>query len=94
MPTARDIQEPGLWACLALRHSPGLGPKTAKIILAHFETAEQAWTASNDLAHRFGLTLYDATYLELAQRLRLPLATLDRELRKAAKKSGVQLLGK
>ncbi len=58
------------------------------------ETAEQAWTVTNDAAHRFGLTVYDAAYLELAQRLDVPLATLDKELRKAAKKSGVQLLGK
>ena len=58
------------------------------------ETAAQAWTSTHDLSHRFGLTVYDAAYLELAQRLNLPLATLDRELRKAAKKSGVPLLGK
>jgi predicted nucleic acid-binding protein len=37
--------------------------------------------------------LYDAAYLELAQRLRLPLATLDRELRAAARAEGVALLG-
>lgn len=58
------------------------------------ETAEQAWTASSDLSRRFGLTVYDAAYLELAQRMNLPLATLDMDLRKAAKKTGVPLLGK
>jgi len=35
------------------------------------------------LADRFRLTLYDAAYLELAQRRALPLATLDFDLRKA-----------
>jgi predicted nucleic acid-binding protein len=39
------------------------------------------------------LTFYDAAYLELAQRLGLPLATLDRELADAARGEGVPLLG-
>ena len=39
------------------------------------------------------LTSYDAMYLDLAVRRRLPLATLDADLRKAAKKLGVTLLG-
>lgn len=39
------------------------------------------------------LTLYDAAYLELAQQLNLPLATLDQDLRKAAQAHGVVLLG-
>jgi predicted nucleic acid-binding protein len=42
-------------------------------------------------AHR--LTIYDAAYLELAQRYELPLATLDRHLRQAAEQAGVALLG-
>ena len=45
----------------------------------------EAWTATLSLSERFSLTLYDATYLELAQRQNLPLATLDQELRAAAK---------
>ena len=40
------------------------------------------------------LTSYDAVYLELATRRRLPLATLDDPLRRAAKALGVKLLGK
>ena len=39
------------------------------------------------------LTSYDAMYLDLAVRLNLPLATLDDDLRKTAKKLGVSLLG-
>jgi predicted nucleic acid-binding protein len=42
-------------------------------------------------AHR--LTSYDAIYLDLAIRRGLPLATLDADLRKVAKKLGVSLLG-
>lgn len=39
------------------------------------------------------LTAYDAIYLDLAVRRHLPLATLDVDLRKAAKKLSVKLLG-
>ena len=37
------------------------------------------------------LTSYDATYLLLAEKLSCPLATLDKDLRKAAKKRGVEI---
>jgi predicted nucleic acid-binding protein len=57
------------------------------------ETHQHAWGATALLATRYRLTLYDAAYLELAQRRRLPLATLDRELRVAAAAEGVSLLG-
>jgi predicted nucleic acid-binding protein len=42
-------------------------------------------------AHK--LTGYDAAYLDLAMRRSLPMATLDVDLRKAAKSVGVGLLG-
>jgi predicted nucleic acid-binding protein len=57
------------------------------------QTADEAWGISLDLADRFRLTLYDACYLELAQRRALPLATLDKDLRKAAKALDIPLLG-
>lgn len=57
------------------------------------ETGSQAWTATALLAERYRLTLYDAAYLELAQRLDLPLATLDQELRTAGSALGIVLLG-
>lgn len=41
------------------------------------------------VALRFGLSSYDATYLELALRLQLPLATSDAPLRAAALAAGV-----
>ncbi|HTW94284.1 MAG TPA: type II toxin-antitoxin system VapC family toxin [Tepidisphaeraceae bacterium] len=44
------------------------------------------------LADKYHLTAYDASYLELAMRLGVPLATLDRDLRKAAVAAGIQLL--
>ena len=44
------------------------------------------------LAQREGLTVYDATYLHLAMRLKAPLATLDEALRDAAQRNGVEVL--
>ena len=41
------------------------------------------------LALRFGLSSYDAAYLELALRLQLPIATADGPLRDAALSAGV-----
>ena len=43
-------------------------------------------------ARTYQLSAYDSVYLDLALRVRLPLATLDVPLRKAAAKAGVQLL--
>lgn len=43
-------------------------------------------------ARRYQLTAYDATYLELAQRRSLALATLDRDLRAAARAAGIALV--
>jgi predicted nucleic acid-binding protein len=57
------------------------------------ETDNHAWTTTLRLAERFDLTVYDATYLELAQRRGLPLATLDKALRSAAASLNVAVLG-
>jgi predicted nucleic acid-binding protein len=45
------------------------------------------------LARRHRLTVYDASYLELALREALPLATLDGSLATAARQEGVEVLG-
>lgn len=55
------------------------------------ETTAIAWSATVGIADRYRLTVYDAAYLELAQRRRLPLATLDRTLAAAAQQAGVAL---
>ena len=57
----------------------------------HTET--NAWGQTVELADRCDLTVYDAAYLELAQRRMLPLATLDHELRAAARAVGTKTLG-
>ena len=46
-----------------------------------------------NLARGEALTAYDASYLELAMRLGLPLASKDVALRRAASRLGVPLLG-
>lgn len=45
-----------------------------------------------NIARLYQLSSYDAAYLELALREGLSLATLDRGLRSAARRAGVQLL--
>jgi predicted nucleic acid-binding protein len=45
------------------------------------------------LARRHRLSFYDAAYLELAQRRRIALATLDHRLAVAAQTEGVALVG-
>jgi predicted nucleic acid-binding protein len=44
------------------------------------------------LARRHRLSVYDASYLELARRETLPLATLDAELARAARAEGMAVL--
>jgi predicted nucleic acid-binding protein len=56
-------------------------------------TNDHAWSATLGLCERFGLTAYDAAYLELAQHRQLPLATLDGELIRAAQAENVPLVG-
>ena len=54
-------------------------------------TAQRAMHAIYQLAREYGLTAYDASYMELAMRLGTPLATMDRQLADAAQKAGVSI---
>jgi predicted nucleic acid-binding protein len=56
------------------------------------EGVEKAFSISSTLSQRYGLTVYDASYLELALRRKIPLATRDVALQGAARKCGVELL--
>jgi predicted nucleic acid-binding protein len=56
------------------------------------KTEQHAWRATTQLADLLGLSVYDAAYLELAQRKRLPLVTLDKALIRAAEAAGVEVL--
>jgi predicted nucleic acid-binding protein len=73
-------------------------PDTASLLatLAQLDIAVDALPADADLlalARLHRLTVYDASYLELARRTGLPLATLDKDLQKAAPATGVTLFG-
>jgi predicted nucleic acid-binding protein len=50
-----------------------------------------AWTTLSEIAEDLQLTVYDAAYLELALRKAMPLATLDKALRRAATSAGARL---
>ena len=56
------------------------------------ETADRAFGDIRGLARSHGLSAYDAAYLELATRTGLPLATLDKGLRRAAGAAGLETL--
>lgn len=46
-----------------------------------------------DLGRDLGLSTYDASYLDLAMRMGIPLASLDEKLSEAARECGTPLLG-
>ena len=53
------------------------------------ETDRHAWGDTRALSREHNLTLYDAAYLELAIRLRRPLASRDAALLSAARTVGI-----
>ncbi|MGH9742304.1 MAG: type II toxin-antitoxin system VapC family toxin, partial [Candidatus Acidiferrum sp.] len=62
------------------------GPRIA--IQSHFQPVWKAFA----VAQKHQVSAYDGLYLELALSEGLPLATLDKPLRAAAAKAGVELL--
>ena len=61
-------------------------------ILSDEESGRAAFSAGSRHAEKHGLTVYDATYLEVALRRALPLATRDIALQKAARAAGIEVL--
>lgn len=53
------------------------------------ETSRHALGDTLDLARALQISTYDASYVELARRRKLPLATLDRRLSEAARSIGL-----
>lgn len=79
-------------ACLRQRMTAEAAQRViAQIVSLPIDVDRQPVPASEilGLALRFGLSNYDAAYLELALRLQLPIATGDGPLRAAALASGV-----
>ena len=54
---------------------------------------QSAFHKTSDLAEKHKLSVYDAVYLELALRRKLPLASRDAALRQAAKQHGLKVHG-
>lgn len=61
-------------------------------IVADVEPPTQLVGKIAALARKHGLTTYDASYLDLAQRRGWPLATIDAKLRAASAAEGITLL--
>jgi predicted nucleic acid-binding protein len=65
---------------------------TAMQLTVDEEGFHHAFGKTSELAGEHGLTIYDATYLELALRRSLPLASRDEALKNAARQCGVKAL--
>jgi predicted nucleic acid-binding protein len=61
-------------------------------VVLDYEMAALAFGKLSELATRHGLSVYDAAYLELALRRKLPVACKDGPLRTAAKRARVKVL--
>ena len=98
---------PGLWfleianGLLVLQRRKKLTAEDRKSALATLarlnpavdeESNKAVFQKTSELAEKHGLTVYDATYLELALRRKLPLASRDEPLRAVAKKCGLRVL--
>jgi len=101
--SAVDSVAPRLWA-YEIRNSVLMGLRRGRISKADSEqflvslnelNVRLSEPASYDevfaLAQEHGLTVYDAAYLNLAIQERIPLASLDRQLVRAAEAAGVEL---
>jgi predicted nucleic acid-binding protein len=76
----------------AVQRKAALEKLTALQFTVDEEGARHAFGKTSELAEKYGLTIYDAIYLELALRRSLPLATRDETLKTAAKRCGVKSL--
>ena len=77
----------------ATQRDASLADLKAIAVTIDSETAQHAWGASLLLADQFKLTVYDASYVELARRLAKPLASLDQAMCAAATQLGIEVIG-
>jgi len=100
-----EVHVPFIWkaefasALLGLSHNRRLPSRRIPAILDAIDALEfvhdhgPAKTATLiELSRRYALSAYDGCYLELAVRLKLPLAARDAPLRRAAQRAGVALV--
>lgn len=76
---------------LEAERQTGLGWLRGLRLRVDHDMASLAFSRLPELATTHGLSVYDATYLELAQRRKLMLGCKDGPLRAAAKQTGVRL---
>lgn len=99
-----DVYVPFIWRAefaatlLAFSHNRRLPLARMSVILDEIDqldfvqdSALPSTRTLVEIGRRHSLSAYDACYLELAMRLRLPLAVRDAPLRKAAARAGVKL---
>ena len=76
----------------AIQRKTALEKLTAMQFTMDEEGMRHAFGITSELAEKHRLTIYDATYLELASRRSLPLASRDEALKTAARRCGVKAL--
>ena len=99
-----DVYVPFIWRAefaatlLAFSHNRRVPPARVSMILDAIDqlgfvndSAPPSTRMLVEIGRRHSLSAYDACYLELAMRLRLPLAARDVPLRTAAVRAGVKL---
>lgn len=107
LPAGEDAYVPSIWS-LEVANAVLVGERRERIsqqqadrfmtmlrtllIQTDFITLALVGSDVLSLARSHRLSAYDASYLELAQRLSLPLATLDQRLREAAQSLGIALV--
>jgi predicted nucleic acid-binding protein len=98
---------PGIWP-LEVANALVLGERSKRISMAQITVLlnriarlaisvegsdpARSFTEIFAIARQEHLTAYDAAYAELALRLALPLATLDEDLQRAARRAGIMLV--
>ena len=60
-------------------------------ILLHSQSVAESMSNILPLAREYGLSAYDAAYLDVAIRHGAPLATLDSKLQRAGEKAGIEI---
>jgi predicted nucleic acid-binding protein len=65
---------------------------SALVIDEELPVKAHVWTRVIEIARQFSLTVYDATYIELAQRRDVPLATRDKAMIAVAGQLNIQLI--
>ncbi len=75
----------------AVERKTALEKLTAMQLTVDEAGSQNIFGKTSELAEKYGLTVYDATYLELALRRSLPLATRDQALKNAAQHCQIKI---